>query len=360
MANLGVSSDFWRKRRVFVTGDTGFKGAWLSLWLKHLGAQFVGFALGPPTVPSLYERAAIGSLIEHIHGDVRDRSAVATAMAAAEPDVVFHLAAQPLVRESYLAPVETYATNVMGTVHVLEAARAARNKGRSGPQAVVIITSDKCYEEKNLSGDYVETDAMGGHDPYSSSKGCAELVAAAYRRSFADAGIGIATARAGNVFGGGDWAKDRLIPDAIRAFVANEPLVLRHPKAVRPFQHVLEPLTGYLLLAESLYKNGEDFAEAWNFGPDPGGETAEHVVAVLADCLGTSCIWSIDEGASPRESERLKLDSSKARARLSWRPQLALQHALKLTADWHRWEAAHPCQSMLDFTLAQIRDYADS
>jgi CDP-glucose 4,6-dehydratase len=280
-------------------------------------------------------------------------------MAAAEPDIVFHLAAQALVLESYRVPIETFAVNVMGTVNVLEAARVTRGKGRRRRQGIIIVTSDKCYAQNGSMQAYREADPMGDNDPYSSSKGCAELVTAAYRRSFADAQIGIATARAGNVVGGGDWAKDRLIPDVIRAFLAKEPLIVRHPKATRPFQHVLDPLTGYLLLAQSLYENPSEFGEGWNFGPSAAGAaTVEAVIGILASFWGTSGSWVADRQACLPEAEILALDSSKARARLHWRPQLDLRQALRLSAEWYLEEAANLRRSMCEFTLAQIRAYA--
>ncbi|MDB5694643.1 MAG: CDP-glucose 4,6-dehydratase [Sphingomonas bacterium] len=328
----------WRGRRVFLTGHTGFKGAWLALWLHQLGAEVTGFALPPPTEPSLFDRARIGELLDHVIGDIRDLDAVTHAMRAARPEVVFHLAAQPLVRLSYDQPVETYATNVMGTVHVLEAARQV-----GGVEAVVCITTDKCYENREWVWPYRETDPMGGYDPYSSSKGAAELVIAAYRRSYCEAaGIGLASVRAGNVIGGGDWAVDRLVPDLVRAFEAGQAPTIRSPDAVRPWQHVLEALGGYLLIAERLLKGERAFADAWNFGPAdedarPVGWIVERMRAAWGDDAAPPAPWT---GAVPHEAGLLKLDTSRARSLLGWRPALPLGEALGWIVDWHRRTAA--------------------
>jgi CDP-glucose 4,6-dehydratase len=355
VAHLGVNPDFWQGRNVLVTGHTGFKGAWLSIWLTELGARVVGYALEPPTSPSLFERTGLSRLIQHIHGDVRDFNKVAKAMAVAEPDVVFHLAAQALVLESYKTPLETYSINVMGTANVLEAARRIERPRR---RAVLIITSDKCYAHNGKSVAHVETDPLRGDDPYGSSKACAELVAASYCRCFSDPMRGIATVRAGNVIGGGDWAKHRLVPDAIRALIAKEPLSLRHPNATRPFQHVLDPLVGYLLLAQALYDRPAEFSESWNFGPDVGSETSvKNVINLLGSFWGTPCDWSLDQKAMPHETDTLALDSRKSRSRLAWQPRLTLNQALRLAADWYREEALRPTQMMLDFTLDQIRAF---
>ena len=333
-----IEQNDWRGRRVFLTGHTGFKGAWLALWLHRLGAEVTGFALPPPTRPSLFERAGVGELLTHVEGDIRDLDAVTNAMRAARAEVVFHLAAQPLVRLSYDQPVETYATNVMGTVHVLEAARQV-----GGVRAVVCITTDKCYENREWVWPYRESDPMGGHDPYSSSKGAAELVAAAYRRSYMTAaGIGLATVRAGNVIGGGDWALDRLIPDLVRAFEAGEAPAIRSPDAVRPWQHVLEALGGYLLLAERLLAGERAFADAWNFGPAdedarPVGWIVERMRVLWGGDAAPPAPWT---GGTPHEAGLLKLDTSKARSLLGWRPMLPLDEALGWIVAWHRRTAA--------------------
>lgn len=336
MVRLGA--DGWRGRRVFLTGHTGFKGAWLAMWLHRLGAEVTGFALPPPTEPSLFDRARVGELLTHVEGDIRDLHAVTAAMRDARPEVVFHLAAQPLVRLSYDQPVETYATNVMGTVHVLEAARRV-----GGVAAFVCITTDKCYENREWVWPYRETDPMGGHDPYSSSKGAAELVVAAYRRSyFSDDGPQLASVRAGNVIGGGDWAADRLIPDLIRAFERGEAPAIRSPNAVRPWQHVLEALGGYLLIAERLLARAPGFADAWNFGPaDEDARPVSWIVDRLRAAWGGDAAppapW---RGAAPHEAGLLKLDTSKARSLLGWRPALPLADALGWIVDWHKRTAA--------------------
>ena len=315
---------------MFLTGHTGFKGAWLALWLASLRAKVTGFSLDVPTRPSLMQATRVADTLRDVRGDVRDLHAVRTAMEEAKPEVVLHLAAQSLVRESYATPVETYATNVMGTAHVLEAARAVKSI-----RAVVVVTSDKCYENRESGKAYAESDAMGGHDPYSSSKGAAELVTAAYRRSFFDDDK-IASARAGNVIGGGDWSADRLIPDIYRAATGKEPLRIRNPKAVRPWQHVLEPLSGYLVLAERIATEGRRYAEAWNFGPDEhDARSVEDVVNRVVARWGDGLRWELDRGAHPHEAKLLSIDSGKARKRLGWKPRLTLDEALEWTVDWY-------------------------
>ncbi len=331
-----AARDFWRDRRVLVTGHTGFKGAWLSLWLGRLGARVTGFALPSTTSPNLFTLAAIERRIDSQLGDVRDLSAVDAVMARSRAEVVFHLAAQALVRRSYVDPVGTYATNVMGTAHVLDAARRA-----SGLRAIVVVTSDKCYENREWWWPYREDEAMGGLDPYSSSKGCAELVTAAWRRSFfvsdGAAPVGLGSARAGNVIGGGDWAEDRLVPDCMRAFSSGEPVVLRRPAAVRPWQHVLEPLSGYLTLAERLASDPRGFGEAWNFGPAADeARPVAWVVDRLSRFWGDGARWEPDPGTHPHEAGRLQVDASKARARLGWTPRLSLEEGLRWTVDWYR------------------------
>ena len=351
---MAVNPAFWRGKRVLLTGHTGFKGSWLALWLDSLGAKVSGFSLDVPTSPSLFEAARVKESLRDGRGDVRDLRAVQAAVHDASPDIVFHLAAQSLVRQSYAQPVETYATNVMGTAHVLEAARSAPSI-----RALVVVTSDKCYDNRESGHAYVEADPMGGRDPYSSSKGCAELVTAAYRNSFfKEAKPGIASARAGNVIGGGDWSQDRLLPDIYRAAAAREPVCIRNPKAVRPWQHVLEPLAGYLLLAERLHTDGPRVAEAWNFGPDktdsrPVAEVVERVVKLWGDGLR----WEPDPGSHPHEALLLRLDSAKARKRLAWQPQLPLDEALAWTVDWYKAHLRR--EDMRGVTLAQIARYAE-
>ena len=347
----------WNGRSVFVTGHTGFKGSWLCLLLEELGARVSGYGLSPPTDPSLFDAAGIGASIHSVIADVRDGDAVLAAMRAAAPDVVFHLAAQPLVRYSYAHPVETYATNVMGTVHVLEAARTLGTV-----KAVVAVTSDKCYENREWVYPYRETDPMGGHDPYSSSKGCSELVAAAYRASYfppaqlAEHGTAIATVRAGNVIGGGDWALDRLIPDLVRAFEAGQAPVIRSPGAVRPWQHVLEALVGYVEIAERLLAGEERFADAWNFGPvDEDARPVAWIANRMAAAWGVESGWQDWRGDVPHEAGLLKLDCSKARAELGWRPTLTLDEALTAIVAWHK--AVSGGRSAREVTVAQIQDF---
>ena len=350
---MTVGSGFWRGKRVFLTGHTGFKGSWLSLWLQSLGAQVHGLALDPPTTPNLFTVAQVASgMASHTIGDIRDPATVQKAMQASQADIVIHMAAQPLVRLSYAEPVATYATNVMGTVHVLEAARSTPNV-----KAIVVVTTDKCYENKEWAWGYRENEPMGGHDPYSNSKGCAELVTAAYRNSFLQAsGIAVASARAGNVIGGGDWAADRLVPDILRAFEQNQPVVIRNPHATRPWQHVLEPLSGYLSLAEHLYTDGQAFAEGWNFGPkDDDAQPVQWIVEHMANSWGNGASWQQDGGTHPHEAHYLKLDISKAKARLGWQPRWALQKALQASVEWHQqWLAG---ANMKAFTMAQIGQY---
>jgi CDP-glucose 4,6-dehydratase len=349
---VAVSAEFWHGKRVFLTGHTGFKGGWLSLWLQSMGAKVYGYALNAPTDPNLFTVAEIGSgMVRSEIADIRDADKLRAALQIARPEIVFNLAAQPLVRYSYAHPTETYAVNVMGTVNLLEAVRHA-----PGVRAVVNITTDKCYENREWLWGYRESDAMGGFDPYSSSKGCAELVTSAYRRSFLDsAGIALASARAGNVIGGGDWAEDRLIPDFLRALDAGKKLEIRSPQSTRPWQHVLEPLSGYLLLAVRLYTDGLSFAEGWNFGPTDGdARPVRWIVERLAE-MRQDVRWECTGTGQLHEANYLKLDSSKANIRLGWRPRWELQSALKKTLEWH--EAWRKNQDMRLITLAQIADY---
>lgn len=343
----------WSGRRVLVTGDTGFKGSWLALWLTALGARVTGLALPPPTEPSLFEMAGIGAVVNHIEGDIRDLAAVRAAVEQARPDVVFHLAAQPLVRLSYAEPVETYAANVMGTVHLLEAVRQV-----GGVKAVVCITSDKCYENREWAWAYRESDAMGGHDPYSSSKGCAELVVSAWRRSyFEHEGPSLASVRAGNVIGGGDWAADRLVPDLVRAFEAGVAPLVRSPDSVRPWQHVLAALHGYLLLAERLLAGEQRFADGWNFGPsDEDARPVRWIVERMSAAWGDGIQPSeADRGPRPHEAGLLRLDSSKARAELGWWPALSLGETIEWIAEWHK--SIGRGEDARAVTLAQIERY---
>jgi len=352
-----LNPGFWRGKRVFLTGHTGFKGGWLSLWLQQLGAHLTGYALQPPTRPNLFERASVGSDMRSIIGDVRDGQNLSAVVREAAPEVVIHMAAQPLVRRSYADPVETYSTNVMGTVHLLEAVRHCPSV-----RAVVNVTTDKCYENREWLWPYRENEAMGGHDPYSSSKGCAELVTTAYRNSYFNAkdslhrGPALASARAGNVIGGGDWAEDRLLPDIFAAFSRGEPALIRNPHAIRPWQHVLEPLRGYLTLAERLFTQGAEYAQAFNFGPrQDDAQPVERVVRKLVTKWGESAAWRTDQRDHPHEASLLRLDVSKAAHMLAWRPALDLDAALQLTVDWVR--AARQGRDLREFTLHQVNEY---
>ena len=347
---------FWSGKKVFVTGHTGFKGSWL--WLQLLGAKVTGYALQPPTKPSLFEVAQVAQGMTSIIGDIRDCDTLANAMRQAAPDIVIHMAAQPLVRRSYVDPVETYSTNVMGTVHLLEAVRQTPSV-----RAVVNVTTDKCYENKEWVWGYRENEPMGGFDPYSSSKGCAELVTAAYRNSFFNTSkhnehhVALATARAGNVIGGGDWAEDRLIPDILRAIQNGQSVNIRNPHATRPWQHVLEPLSGYLALAEKLYTHGPAFAEAFNFGPaEEDTKPVQWIVEQLTQNWGEGAAWHIDAGTHLHEAHYLKLDCSKALALLSWSHRWNLGQALQAIIDWHK--AHQSGQDLRVLCIKQIHNYS--
>ena len=346
-----MNPEFWKGRKVLVTGHTGFKGSWISAWLQRLGAEVTGFALAPPTDPSLFEVAGIGSGMASVLGDVREPAAIDRVVREAAPEVVIHMAAQALVRASYDEPVLTYATNVMGTVNLLEAVRRT-----GGVRAVVVVTSDKCYENREWVWGYRENEPMGGHDPYSNSKGCAELVTSAYRSSFfspaayASHGCAVASGRAGNVIGGGDWAADRLVPDIVRALTAGAPVSIRNPGAIRPWQHVLEPLAGYLELAQRLCEAGPDYAEGWNFGPaEDDARPVSWVAEKLVEAWGDNAKWRRNEGNHPHEAHYLKLDCSKARSRLDWRPRLPLGQALEWVAEFYKaHQAGEDCRSVVD------------
>jgi len=353
----------WAGRHVLLTGHTGFKGSWLALWLQGLGADLCGLALEPPTAVNLFEDARVGQGMRSVIGDIRDAELVRRVFLDHRPEVVFHLAAQPLVRASYSDPLGTYATNVMGTAHVLDAARAV-----DPLRAVVVVTTDKCYENREWPWPYRESDRLGGFDPYSNSKACAELVVSAYRNSFfhpreyARHGVAIASARAGNVIGGGDWAEDRLVPDAMRAFQKGRAVRIRNPRAIRPWQHVLEPLQGYLDVAEMLLEKGALGAEPWNFGPNPAdAKPVEWVVNELARLWGRGAVWEQEQGQHPHEAQTLKLDISKAATLLGWHPLLPLAEALAITEAWYsersQQEQAGRDIDMRAFTEAQIHDY---
>lgn len=344
-------------RRVFLTGHTGFKGGYLALWLARLGAKVRGYALDPPTEPNLFTAARVGELIEDERGDLLDFKRLSASIQDFQPEIIFHLAAQPLVRRSYANPVGTYATNVMGTAHVLESAR-----GIHSVRGIVVVTSDKCYENHESETGYTEDNALGGYDPYSSSKACCELVASAYRASFfppqriSEHHVALATARAGNVIGGGDWAQDRLVPDLVRGFTSGVPVSIRNPAAVRPWQHVLEPLSGYLMLAEELLRGDAAFACAWNFGPgDNGSRPVSWIASALAERWGKDAQWVTDGGVHPHETNCLKLDSSRARKLLGWQPKLSLARALDLIANWYgEWRGGG---DMRNVTMDQIDSY---
>jgi len=347
---------FWRGKRVFLTGHTGFKGSWLSLWLQLLGVELTGFALAPPTNPSLFELARVSDGMRSIEGDIRDLEVFKKNLINSEPEIVIHMAAQPLVRDSYQNPVNTFASNVMGTVHLFEAIRSSPTV-----RAVVNITTDKCYENKEWIWGYREHEPMGGHDPYSASKACAELISGAYRTSFFQPNgnkVAMATARAGNVIGGGDWAADRLMTDLIDALTTGKPLLLRNPNAIRPWQHVLEPLRGYLMLVEKLFIHGSEFAEAWNFGPN--NEDAKPVLWLterLTQLWGGNAKWQLQPGDHPHEANYLKLDISKAKNKLGWSPSMDLERALCLTVEWAQQLASGADARAI--TLQQIQAYQD-
>lgn len=351
-----VNPAFWRGRRVFVTGHTGFKGSWLSLLLDSLGAHVTGFALAPDTTPSLFEQAGVGDMVDSVIGDIRDAQALRAAMQRAQPEIVLHLAAQALVRPSYDDPVGTYATNVMGTANLLEAVRATPSV-----RAAVVVTTDKCYENNDSGAAFREQDPLGGFDPYSSSKACAELLCAAWRQSYfaaPDAArvVGLATARAGNVIGGGDWAVDRLVPDLLAAIAGGRALTLRNPHATRPWQHVLEPLAGYLMLAERLHEEPQRWAGAWNFGPrEQDLCEVRQVVSILSGLMGRPLSLSAAQGPQPHEAQRLSLDSAKAHRELGWSPRWSLNEALAAIVEWQA--AAGFGTSPRDITLRQIARY---
>jgi CDP-glucose 4,6-dehydratase len=348
----------WQGRRVFLTGHTGFKGGWLALWLARLGANVRGYALDPCTEPNLFTVARVGSVIEDIRGDIRDSAKLEAAMREFAPEVVFHLAAQPLVRYSYKDPIGTYETNVIGTARVLDSVRRTPSV-----RAVVSVTTDKCYENKEWVWPYRETDPLGGYDPYSSSKACAEIVSAAFRQSYfpieslgESHQVAVATARAGNVIGGGDWSNDRLLPDLVRGFLSGKPVLIRRPHAIRPWQHVLEPLHGYIRLAERLLTHDPKYATAYNFGPiEDDARAVAWIAERMSTFWGDGASWVLDETPSPHEAGYLKLDASRARADLGWTPLLRLDTALDYLVQWYRsWESQ---ANMHAFTLRQIESY---
>lgn len=361
MAGLAMNPTFWAGRRVLLTGHTGFKGGWLALWLQRLGAEVIGVALPPPTVPSLFELARVGDDMRSIIADVRDAAAVLAAVEDCQPEIVIHMAAQSLVRAGYADPVMTYATNVMGSVHVLEAVRRVECV-----RVLLNVTTDKCYENREWYWGYRESEPLGGYDPYSSSKACAELVTAAYRSSYlshrrpGSAGTAVSTARAGNVIGGGDWAQDRLVPDVMRALLAGSPVDIRRPRAIRPWQHVLEPLCGYLMLIEKMWHDGTNFSEAWNFGPyEDDAQPVGWIVERLAAAWDVPLKVNFEQtGADMHEAAWLKLDCAKARARLGWAPRWRVGRAIDEIAAWYRAYAQGA--DMREFTVSQIASYMQS
>ncbi len=350
-----VNPLFWCGKNVFLTGHTGFKGGWLCLWLASMGANVTGYALPPKTTPNIFDVLDINNLITKSYfSDIRNLDVLKNAMKVANPDVIIHMAAQPLVRYSYINPVETYETNVMGTVHLLEAARSINTV-----KATIVVTTDKCYENRDWAWGYRETDPLGGYDPYSNSKGCAELVVSAYRQSFfqiSGSSNNLATVRAGNVIGGGDWSEDRLIPDAIKSFDLGQVLKLRNPLATRPWQHVLEPLSGYLTLTQALFNEGIAFASAWNFGPrDEDNRSVENVIDLLISQWDSKASWEIEASAQPHEANLLKLDCSKAYSELGWNPRWNIEIAVQKIIEWHKaWRLS---KDMRELSLAQIKQY---
>jgi len=352
-----VNKLFWKDKNVVITGHTGFKGSWLSLWLQEMGANVIGVSLDPPTNPSIYEQARVGEHMQSLRADVRDLDNIKKIFKEYKPEVIFHLAAQPLVRYSYHEPVETYQTNVMGTLNILEAIRSI-----DSVRSAVMITTDKCYENREWDWGYRENEPMGGHDPYSSSKGCAELLISSYRDSYfpvtghSKHKTAIASVRAGNVIGGGDWAEDRLIPDIIRSVLSKDLVHIRNPNSIRPWQHVLEPLGGYLVLAEKLFVSGEEYAEAWNFGPkEEDAKSVQWIVDKMIKLWGSDASWVVDDGEHPHEANYLKLDCSKAHAKLGWWPKWSLEDALEKIVEWHKEEKKG--SDMKLFSLNQIENY---
>jgi CDP-glucose 4,6-dehydratase len=352
-----MNPQFWAGKKVFLTGHTGFKGSWLSLWLQSLGAEVTGFALPCPNAPSLFELANVSEGMRSVTGDVRDLTDLTKALAASNSSIVFHMAAQSLVRESYAAPVNTYATNVMGTVNLLEAVRVCPSV-----KAVINVTTDKCYENKERYQGYAEDEPLGGFDPYSNSKACSELVTSAYRNSFfntahyAQHHVALASARAGNVIGGGDWAKSRLIPDILQALADRKSVAIRYPHSIRPWQHVLEPLNGYLALAERLFESGPQFSEAWNFGPnDEDAQPVSWIADKLCRMWGEGAQWHVENGEHPHEAGLLKLNTAKARSRLNWRPILNLDETLHLIIEWY--QRYQQKESVQQICIDQISQY---
>ena len=351
-----MNKKFWKDKTVLITGHTGFKGSWLSLWLQSVGTRIIGYSLSPPTNPSLFEVANVADRMCSITGDVRDLEHLKTTIAKYQPEIIIHMAAQSLVRDSYTKPIETYTTNIIGTVNVLEAVRQVK-----GSRIVLIVTSDKCYQNNEWLWGYRENEPMGGYDPYSSSKGCAEIIMSAYRHSYFPVedydnhNIAIASARAGNVIGGGDWSNDRLIPDIIKAFMENRPVIVRNPNAMRPWQHVLEPLNGYLCLIERLWGNGPEFSSGWNFGPSDEVREVSWIVERMVELWGKNAHWNLDKAQHPYEAKYLKLDCSKANNILKWSPKLDLSVTLEWIIEWYRNYLEN--NNMRNYTELEISRY---
>ena len=353
MESVEINPSFWKGRKVFITGHTGFKGAWISLWLSKLGATVTGYSLTKLNQPSMFEVANIeGAIQKNIFGDICDFNSLEMALKSSEAEIVIHLAAQSLVRESYKDPINTYDTNIMGTVNLLEAARKVKSV-----KAILNVTSDKCYENREQLWGYHENDAMGGYDPYSSSKGCSELISSAYRNSFLqEAGIALATARSGNVIGGGDWAKDRIVPDSINSFISNKVLIIRNPAATRPWQHVLEPLSGYLILCQQLILHPNRYTEAWNFGPnDQDVKSVSTLADIMVENWGGNAEWRPEFEKNSHEANLLKLDCSKANAILKWKSIWSFEKTIEKTVNWYK--AWHEDCNMFELTLSQIEEY---
>lgn len=355
-----IDKYFWKGKRVFITGHTGFKGSWLCLWLYSLGSEVTGYSLNPPTIPNLFELCKIDKLINSTISDIRDLKSLKEAIHSSQPEIIIHMAAQPLVRESYKNPIETYSVNVMGTVNLLEVVRNMKSI-----KVVINVTTDKCYENREWYWAYRENESLGGYDPYSNSKACSELVTSAYRNSFLNPenydahGVGVASARAGNVIGGGDWAPDRLVPDCVRALLADQKIIIRNPESIRPWQHVLEPLSGYLLLAQKLHEDGPKYAEAWNFGPDDAdAKSVEWIVKKICGKWGKNASYKIDKSKHLHEAHYLKLDCSKARAKLGWHSKWNLEIAIDKVIEWTKAYKEH--KDVRKVCLKQIEEYSSS
>lgn len=355
-----MNKNFWNKKKVFITGHTGFKGGWLTLWLNSLGATIKGYSLPPNTKPNLFELCDIDHNCYSVFSDIRDADKLENELLSFEPEIIIHMAAQPLVLDSYNMPVETYEINVMGTVNILNIARKLKKL-----RSLLIVTTDKCYENKELNKPFKETEPLGGHDPYSSSKACAELVASCFRSSFFSndthkSNVSIATARAGNVIGGGDWSKNRLFPDFIRAINKNEEVIIRNPKSIRPWQHVLDPLQGYLILSEKLFTHGAAFAESWNFGPQSdNGKDVLWIANQFKKTFGNDFSYKvINESANLHEANYLRLNSVKSNKKLSWIPKFSIEESIQVTSDWYKYFLKNP-SDIKEFTLKQIKEYQE-